>query len=523
MSKVVEQAKAAFLEELDDAQEVVVDSWKAHVEQHQLKGGKGSGHKGHAGRPGKVGGSIPGTGGMEARILSGNVIVGDEFQIPGRDGSWQRGTVIAIGESDLEGQVNVRWRGEGEDQWVDRREFEALAEPIPGEEEWLGEDYVTVWHATHDEYLDSIQANGLVINESSTYDIRPPSVYFMTSREEAIELGGSWLGHSNPEAFPPGHTGGYDWDARRNIAIVSFKIPKSMYDSEVIIDKMANKDFQTSTAARIERNIPASMLITFEYLTFVFGEDPESGRSFPDEVVVEWTRDISVQEKEEYVTCYYIVAFDPDTEVEKQLPIDQASKATLLTIRRNMFLDFSDDLAEQLYTGEISIGQWQEAFKQELRQLYTSSAAIGNGGWDEMTFADWGRLGPLMKDQYRYLQGFAEHIADNADDVSLKYIKARSRMYGEGAAGGSIIIEAGVVFEALLPYMPRDGSSECLNRCHCRWVNTIIDKKGDWNIVQSTWQLGEADHCATCVGRNGHVEVNRVHKTVDIPPIIGGY
>ena len=45
--------------------------------------------------------------------------------------------------------------------------------------------------------------------------------------------------------------------------------------------------------------------------------------------------------------------------------------------------------------------------------------------------------------------------------------------------------------------------------------------KGDWVDVQCVWHLRPAEHCKTCVGRNNHVELIRVHKTVPIPSVIG--
>lgn len=223
---------------------------------------------------------------------------------------------------------------------------------------------------------------------------------------------------------------------------------------------------------------------------------------------------------EEHVNA---IGIEKGKKVEKQLPIDDAGKEALIRFRTEMFWDLTDELSEQVYTGEISIGQWQETMKQSIRELHTSTAAIGKGGWDEMEPADWGRLGPRLKDQYRWLQGFAEHIDTNREDVSLKQIKARARLYGEAAAGSSVVIEAGVVFEAKLPWLPRDGSTPCLNRCHCQWRQTIIGKEGEFNIVESLWQLGQADHCETCRGREGHLEVNRIHETVVVPDVIGGY
>lgn len=207
--------------------------------------------------------------------------------------------------------------------------------------------------------------------------------------------------------------------------------------------------------------------------------------------------------------------------VLKQLPIDDESKEALLQIRINLFFDQSDELARQVYEGEITIGEWEEQMRQAIRQLYASAAAIGKGGWDLMTPADWGRLGPILKDQYQYLHGFAQYISDNRDTISLDYIRARARLYGEGAGYASNVTWAGTL-ERLLPWIPRDGSTECLNRCHCQWNLSIVGSDGDWNLVRAVWQLNPADHCNTCVERDGHTVNIRVHNSIDVPPVIGG-
>jgi len=229
-----------------------------------------------------------------------------------------------------------------------------------------------------------------------------------------------------------------------------------------------------------------------------------------------WVKPLTDKRKEEIKKLLSIT-------VEKQLPITDEAKAAILELRRQMFWDHTDDLAEQLYTGEISIGQWQETFKDQMRQFYASSAAIGKGGWDNMTNQDWGRLGPVMKEQYRYLQGFADHIDNNRDTISLKYIKSRAKLYGEGGAYGAALIQAGVTFTDKLPWIPRDGSTECLNRCHCHWSNAIVERQREWMLIKSTWRLGEADHCSTCIKRNGYEVYNRVPEHVEVPSMIGGY
>lgn len=207
----------------------------------------------------------------------------------------------------------------------------------------------------------------------------------------------------------------------------------------------------------------------------------------------------------------------------KQLPIDEASKKNLLTIRMNLFYEESDSLAEQVFTGDISIGQWQEAMKVLIREAHTSSAAIGKGGWDVMGPRDWGRLGTPIRNQYGWLQGFADTISNNRETIGLKYIRNRARLYGEAIAGTAVQAEAGFWFEDHLPWLPRDGSTECLVRCHCRWDLEIVEDRGSSVMVEATWHLGDADHCETCLARDGHKEIIRVPSDVDVPSKIGGF
>lgn len=210
-------------------------------------------------------------------------------------------------------------------------------------------------------------------------------------------------------------------------------------------------------------------------------------------------------------------------EILKQLPIADESKANLVKARVRIFYDASDSLATDMFTGKISIGQWQESMKKTIRETHASCAAIGGGGWDEMTSAQWGRLGTPLREQYKYLQGFTEFVSENRDDISLRAIQARARLYGEGAGGSTVLVQAGPLLEKLLPYIPKDGSTECLNRCHCMWMLDVTGTQPDGSQeVQAIWRLGIAEHCDTCVSRDGHVEMFVVPVGEVVPDMIGG-
>lgn len=205
----------------------------------------------------------------------------------------------------------------------------------------------------------------------------------------------------------------------------------------------------------------------------------------------------------------------------KQFPIDDASKTALLEVRMNIFNTDVGNLAERLFTGDVSIGQWEESMKRLMREFHASIAAISKGGWDNMTFQDWGRLGPVLKEQYRFLHGYAEYIAANSDTVSIDYLKNRSRMYGRPSTHVMSMMTAGIEISHLLPWLPGDMSTSCDGNCKCYWALRVILQTETTNTVEATWNLTPAEHCSTCLGRNKYVIVFDIDVSIPIPSTIG--
>lgn len=206
--------------------------------------------------------------------------------------------------------------------------------------------------------------------------------------------------------------------------------------------------------------------------------------------------------------------------VQKQLPIDESSKAALVKARLSIFDDEVSKLASSVYTGDISIGEWEESMRRLIREVHSSVSAINKGGWGEMTYQDWGRLGPLVKEQYKYLHTFAEHISTNKDTVSLEYITSRSQLYGKAAIHSAYYTGSDIA--RMLPYLPKDGSTECLVGCKCTWELEVTERFKDHKIVKAVWTLHPAEHCNKCVSRRGHTELLRVPLDMDVPVRIGG-
>jgi hypothetical protein len=88
-------------------------------------------------------------------------------------------------------------------------------------------------------------------------------------------------------------------------------------------------------------------------------------------------------------------------------------------------------LAERVASGSITVDVWLTAMRTEVKNLYLTQYIVARGGLGQMTFADWGRLGAMLKDQYGYLDGFAEYI--KANNPSAAYIAMRARLYADAS------------------------------------------------------------------------------------------
>lgn len=150
-------------------------------------------------------------------------------------------------------------------------------------------------------------------------------------------------------------------------------------------------------------------------------------------------------------------------------------------------------LTRQLYNGDISLAQWQRGVAAEQKDARLAQSMFARGGRDNMTPREWGRVGRQLRDDYGYLSGFAQDIADGK--VSEAEALRRIGMYGN-ATGSSywqewIRQQEGEGWNNLpaLTQVPRDGKTDCLTNCKCD-----LDRRDDgiW------WLLRPAEHCDDC-------------------------
>lgn len=93
-----------------------------------------------------------------------------------------------------------------------------------------------------------------------------------------------------------------------------------------------------------------------------------------------------------------------------------------------------DALANQLRNREISLADWQLQMRNEMRAMHNAAAMVAKGGREQMTPADWGRVGRELRDQYGYLDKWAAQIANGEAPLDGR-ANVRAKLYGQAARG----------------------------------------------------------------------------------------
>lgn len=157
--------------------------------------------------------------------------------------------------------------------------------------------------------------------------------------------------------------------------------------------------------------------------------------------------------------------------------------------------DAINQLARMVSGGEINAADWYSLMRSEIKDAYIASYTAGIGGRSQMTQADWGRIGRMVRDQYAYLDRFKNDVQNG--NLTEAQIAARSQMYINSArqayeksaqlsakkAGydeelwvvdpdaehcDDCVIYAGQGWQPIGTFPePGDGTTECLTNCKC--------------------------------------------------------
>ena len=180
-------------------------------------------------------------------------------------------------------------------------------------------------------------------------------------------------------------------------------------------------------------------------------------------------------------------------------------RITILDARRDAYEQAAAQLNADVLAGRITVDVWFERTAEELKGLHITAYMAGRDlTWNEMTFADWGRIGAVLRKEYGHLNTKRSILTVNPDRWTLAQLDASSKQYAASAMRSFSRGEAAHrgLDPSVLPAHPADGSTPCRGFDKCRWAITTISKvRGDYVV---SWRLGRAEHCRVCVARSRH-------------------
>ena len=155
-------------------------------------------------------------------------------------------------------------------------------------------------------------------------------------------------------------------------------------------------------------------------------------------------------------------------------------------------------LTDRLIAGEITLSEWQLQMKDELRHANHMQFVIGKGGMKEgIAPTEYLKLGTELSRQYRYLQRFADEIAERDDQgLGIEFARARAKLYAKSTQ--AVMWRSAVPVD--LPQVPRDGRTACGTNCKCRLdFDYQRGEQGEVTAVEVYWKMRPAEHCMDCV------------------------
>jgi hypothetical protein len=126
-------------------------------------------------------------------------------------------------------------------------------------------------------------------------------------------------------------------------------------------------------------------------------------------------------------------------------------------------------LTTAYYEGRLSPALWADNMRTELRRLHLQNAALGAGGFNNLTAQAYGRAGGHLRQEYARLVEFGRAIASK--EITLPQALARANMYV-----GSARVEYFAEQQAQRMANAPDGM-------------TVIEMRS----------LGAAEHCINCI------------------------
>lgn len=148
-------------------------------------------------------------------------------------------------------------------------------------------------------------------------------------------------------------------------------------------------------------------------------------------------------------------------------------------------------LSQQLREGNIRLEDWRLQMQQQIKSAHLSSLAAQKGGWNNLTQADFGHAGAIIKREYQYLEGFVADVQSGKQRLDGT-LQRRAQMYIDKARttyhefGQQVAADKGLTHERS-KLNPADHCGGC-----------ISEAAKDWQVIGSMIPVGERDCRTNC-------------------------
>lgn len=88
------------------------------------------------------------------------------------------------------------------------------------------------------------------------------------------------------------------------------------------------------------------------------------------------------------------------------------------------------DLSNALRSGSISLEKWRAEMRDIIKNVHLYSASAASGGWAQLSQADYGRIGQIIRGEYGFLEKFAQGIARGTVPLDGNFLQ-RALQYAE--------------------------------------------------------------------------------------------
>ena len=154
-------------------------------------------------------------------------------------------------------------------------------------------------------------------------------------------------------------------------------------------------------------------------------------------------------------------------------------------------------LATALVGGQISVLEFQAAMTNEITQLHNGVAMIIFGL--RVPPQAQAAVNRIIAQQVQYLNNWVAQIqAQGIAPDDLARIRARAISYTNAYRETAAILGNITIGLPEMPFYPAQ-LTRCHNNCRCEWVYRRLPGPGNYDCY---YQLGEVEHCPTCLRRN---------------------